>query len=100
MRNNDNISHNLQLDIVVTSGNFSIFWHGSEVLPTYHESNTTFTLDINELGPGDLYGTSPIITVNLPPGVVLAQYLVEVVLRTEEGVVDSVSLFLTVTQST
>jgi hypothetical protein len=100
MRNNDNISHNLQLDIVIASGNFTVVWHGSEVSPIYHESNTTFSLDIGELGPGDLYGTSPTLAVNLPSGVVLAQYLVEVVLRTEEGIVDSINLFLTVTQST
>jgi uncharacterized membrane protein (UPF0182 family) len=100
MKNNDNISHNLQLDIVIASGNFSVFWHGSEVSPTYHESNTTFTLDIGSVGSGDVYGTSPRITVELPIGVVLAQYLVEVILRTEEGIVDSISLFLTVTSST
>jgi hypothetical protein len=100
MRNNDNVSHNLQMDIVIASGNFSVLWHGSEISPTQYESNITFTLNIGELGSGDLYGTSPAISVELPEGVVLAQYLVEVILRTEEGIVDSVSLFLTVTQST
>ena len=97
MRNNDNVSHSLQMDIVIASGNFSVLWHGSEISPTQYMSNTTFTLDIGELGSGDLYGTSPAITVHLPEGIVLAQYLVEVVLRTEDGVVDSINLFLTVT---
>ena len=99
MRNNDNVSHNLQLDIVIASGNFSVMWHGSEISPVYHVSNTTFTLDIGNMGSGDLYGTSPSISVQLPSGVVLVQYLVEVILRTEDGIVDSFNLFLTVTRS-
>jgi hypothetical protein len=97
LRNNDNVTHNLSVDITVVSGNFSVLWHGAEVTPTEYPSNTTFTLDIGTVGPGDLYGTSPLVAANLPAGVVFAQYLVVVTLKTEEGVVDQTTLFLTVT---
>jgi hypothetical protein len=97
LRNNDIVSHNISLDITVAGGNFSVFWHGSEVTPTVYAGNTTFTLNIGDVGSGDLYGTSPMITTFLPVGVVLSQYLVVVTLRTEDGVVDQVRLFLTVT---
>jgi uncharacterized membrane protein (UPF0182 family) len=97
MRNNDNVTHNLYLDIVTATGNFSILWHGSSVVPTVNPSNSTFTLDIGTVGAGDLYGTSPWITVYLPTGIVLAQYLVQIILRTEEGIVDQINLLLTVT---
>ncbi len=97
MRNNDNVTHNLYLDIVTATGNFSILWHGSSVVPTVNPSNTTFTLDIGTVGAGDLYGTSPWVTVYLPTGIVLAQYLVQIILRTEEGIVDQINLLLTVT---
>ncbi|MFW9980939.1 MAG: UPF0182 family protein, partial [Candidatus Thorarchaeota archaeon] len=97
LRNNDNVSHHLYLDIATATGNFSINWHGSDVVPTVYPSNSTFTLDIGDLGAGDLYGTSPKVTVYLPPGIVLAQYLVQIILRTEEGVMDQINLLLTVT---
>ncbi|MFW9892555.1 MAG: UPF0182 family protein [Candidatus Thorarchaeota archaeon] len=97
LRNNDDVSHNLSLDIVTATGNFSINWHGSDVVPTVYPSNSTFTLDIGDVGPGDLYGTSPKVTVYLPTGIVLAQYLVQIILRTEEGVMDQINLLLTVT---
>ncbi|NHJ13000.1 MAG: hypothetical protein EAX95_04950 [Candidatus Thorarchaeota archaeon] len=96
-RNNDNVSHSLYLDIVVTAGNFSVKWHGSFVTPVENPSNSTFTLNIGLLGPGDLYGTTPLVAVHLPTGVVMAQYLIQLVLRTEEGAVDALSLILTVT---
>ena len=96
MRNNDNVSHSLYLDIAVKAGNFSVQWHGTEVTPTLYPTNTTFTLDIGVIGPTDLYGTSPTVTVYLPSGIVSATYLVTLVLRTEEGVVDQLSLFITV----
>jgi len=97
LRNNDNVSHDLWVDIVVVAGNFSVWWHGSEVAPIVYPSNTTFTLSIGTVGAGDIYGTSPSVAVYLPTGLVLGQYLVYVILRTEEGVVDQVSLILTVT---
>lgn len=97
LRNNDNIYHNLSLDITVAAGNFSVLWHDQEIVPTLHPSNTTFTLDIGSLGPGDLYGTTPLISATLPAGIVSAQYLIEVTLRTEEGVTDTITLILTVT---
>ncbi len=99
MRNNDNVTQHLYMDIVVApSSNFSIFWHGTEVTPTiYAGENQTFTLDIGNVGPGDLYGTSPKVTAFLPEGIVLAQYLVQIILRTDDGVVDQVSLLLTIT---
>jgi hypothetical protein len=97
MRNNDNVSHHMYLDIVTVTGNFSINWHGIDVLPTVYPSNSTFTLDIGDVGVGDLYGTAPLVTVHLPTGIVLAQYLVQIILRTEEGVVDQFNLLLTVT---
>ncbi|MHA1768497.1 MAG: UPF0182 family protein [Candidatus Thorarchaeota archaeon] len=97
MRNNDNVTHHLYLDIVIAAGNFSVMWHGSTVTPTVGPTNTTFTLDIGMVGPGDVYGTSPMVTVNLPEGLVVAQYLVELILRTEDGIMDVVSLVLTVT---
>lgn len=97
LRNNDNVPHNLSVDITVVSGNFSVLWHGSEVSPTEYPTNTTFTLNIGPVGPGDLYGTSPMVTADLPPGVVFAQYLVVVTLKTEEDVVDQTTLFLTIT---
>jgi uncharacterized membrane protein (UPF0182 family) len=99
MRNNDNITHNLYLDIVVSSSsNFSVFWHGAEVIPTvYPDANQTFTLDIGAVGAGDMYGTTPLVAAYLPDGIVLAQYFVQVILRTDEGVVDIINLLLTVT---
>jgi hypothetical protein len=97
MRNNDDVSHNLTLEIVTATGNFSINWHGSDVVPTINPTNSTFTLDIGDVGVGDLYGTSPLVTVYLPTGIVLAQYLVQIILRTEEGIVDQFNLLLTVT---
>ncbi|MEE9353708.1 MAG: UPF0182 family protein [Candidatus Thorarchaeota archaeon] len=97
LRNNDNVSHDLWVDIVIVAGNFSVSWHGSEVTPTVYPSNTTFTLSIGTVGAGDIYGTSPLVAVYLPTGLVLGQYLVYVILRTEEGVADQVSLILTVT---
>ncbi|NHI82908.1 MAG: hypothetical protein EAX81_01205 [Candidatus Thorarchaeota archaeon] len=96
-RNNDNVSHDICLNFVVTTGNFSIEWHGTSITPVENPTNSTFTLDIGSVGPGDLYGTTALVAVNLPAGVVMAQYLVQLVLRTEEGVVDKLSLFLTVT---
>jgi hypothetical protein len=97
MRNNDNVTHHIYIDIVTATGNFSINWHGSDVAPIVNPSNSTFTLDIGDVGAGDLYGTSPMVTVYLPTGIVLAQYLVQIILRTEEGVVDQINLLLTVT---
>jgi len=99
MRNNDNITQHLYLDIVVASeSNFSIYWHGSEVIPTIHVGdNQTFTLDIGNVGAGDLYGTAPRVTAYLPEGYVLAQYLVQIILRTDAGIVDQINLLLTVT---
>jgi len=97
LRNNDNVSHDLWVDVVVVTGNFSVWWHGSEVAPIVYPSNTTFTLSIGAVGAGDIYGTSPSVAVYLPTGLVFGQYLVYVILRTEEGVADQVSLILTVT---
>jgi uncharacterized membrane protein (UPF0182 family) len=98
MRNNDNITQHLYLDIVVsTISNFTVNWHGSDVAPMVYATNQTFTLDIGNLGPGDLYGTTPLVTAYLPEGYVLAQYLVQVILRTDDGVVEQINLLLTVT---
>ncbi|UCE09235.1 MAG: UPF0182 family protein [Candidatus Thorarchaeota archaeon] len=97
LKNNDDVGHHLYLDISVAAGNFSVFWHGSEVTPVEYPQNRTFTLDIGNVGAGDTYGTSPMITAFLPAGVVLSQYLVVVTLRTEDGIVDQLTLFLTVT---
>jgi hypothetical protein len=98
LRNNDNSSHHLYLDIVVApSSNFSVSWHGAEVTPFINPGNQTFTLDIGDVGAGDLYGTTPLVTAFLPDGIVLAQYLVQVILRTEDGVVDQINLLLTIT---
>lgn len=96
LTNNDNVSHDLTLEIVVNTGNFSVNWHGGNVAPVENPTNTTFTLSIGTVGPGDFYGTSPLVTVVLPSGLVVAQYLVQLILKTEEGVVDTVSLILTV----
>ncbi|MFW9958434.1 MAG: UPF0182 family protein [Candidatus Odinarchaeota archaeon] len=94
MRNNDNVTHHLYVDIVVpSSGNFSIQWHGSEITPV----NSTYTLDIGVIGIGDLYGTIPLLTVYLPEGQVSGQYLVQVILRTEAEAVDQINLIITVT---
>jgi len=95
MRNNDNITQHLYVDIVLvaSSSNFSIFWHDTEVLSV----NQTYTLDIGSVGAGDLYGTTPLVTAYLPEGIALAQYIVQVLLRTDDGVVDQVNLLLTVT---
>ncbi|MFW9888190.1 MAG: UPF0182 family protein, partial [Candidatus Thorarchaeota archaeon] len=97
LRNNDNVSHDLTMDIVIATGNFSVNWHGTNVVPTEYPSNTTFALNIGNVGPGDLYGTTPLVTAYLPTGLVVAQYLVQLILRTEEGIVDTISLILTVT---
>jgi len=97
MKNNDNVTHSLSLDIVILAGNFTVEWHGANVTPTAYPANSTFSLSIGNLGPGDSYGTSPTVTVYLPPGIVFATYLVLIVLRTEGGAVDQMSLFLTVT---
>lgn len=97
MKNNDNVTHNLFLDIVIMAGNFTVEWHGANVTPTIYPGNSTFSLAIGNVGPGDSYGTSPAITVYLPTGIVFATYLVIIVLRTEEGAVDQMTLFLTVT---
>jgi uncharacterized membrane protein (UPF0182 family) len=97
LRNNDNVTHHLYLDVVTITGNFSVNWHGSEVVPTVNPTNNTFTMDIGDVGPGDLYGTAPMVTVYLPTGIVLAQYLIQIILRTEEGIVDQFNLLLTVT---
>jgi len=103
MRNNDNVTHHLYLDIVTPptnmlhTPNFTIMWHGAEVVPTLYSTNATYTLDIGNLGAGDLYGTAPMISVILPEGTVLQQFIVQVILRTDEGVVDQINLLLTVT---
>jgi hypothetical protein len=103
MRNNDNITQHLYLDIVTPptlalhTANFSILWHGSDVVPVLYGTNATFTLDIGNLGPGDLYGTAPSITVILPEGTVLQQFFIQVILRTDDGVVDQINLLLTIT---
>lgn len=103
MRNNDNVTHHLYLDIVTPptnlqyTANFSIQWHGYEVTPTLSGSNATFILDIGSVGAGDLYGTSPTVTVYLAEGTVFQQFLIQVILRTEEGIVDQINLFLTIT---
>ncbi|UCH04206.1 MAG: hypothetical protein JSW05_11615, partial [Candidatus Thorarchaeota archaeon] len=97
LRNNDNVSHDLTLEMVVNAGNFSVNWHGGNVVPVENPTNTTFTLGIGTVGPGDLYGTSPLVTAHLPTGLVVAQYLIQLILKTEEGAVDTVSLILTVT---
>ncbi len=99
IRNNDDVSHHVYVDISFATGNFTVNWHGHNVAPTVYPQNTTFSLDIGPVGPGDMYGTSPLVTPHLPHGLVLAQYIVVVTLRTEEGVVDQVQLLLTVTQS-
>ena len=49
------------------------------------------------VGAGDLYGTTPLVTAYLPEGIVLAQYLVMVILRTDDGVVEQINLLLTIT---
>ncbi|MFW9788918.1 MAG: UPF0182 family protein [Candidatus Thorarchaeota archaeon] len=99
MRNNDNTTQHLYMDIVLLSSlaNFSVMWRGSEVTPTISSTNETFTLDIGLVGAGDLYGTTPLVTAYLPEGIVLAQYLVMIILRTDDGVVDQINLLLTVT---
>ncbi|MFW9834840.1 MAG: hypothetical protein ACFFEK_12650, partial [Candidatus Thorarchaeota archaeon] len=99
MRNNDNITHHLYLDIVVSdTSNFITYWHGDEVTPIVNPgANQTFTMDIGDVGAGDFYGTTPLVTAYLPDGIVLAQYLVQVILRTEDGIVDQINLLLTVT---
>jgi len=103
MRNNDNITQHLYLDIVTPptnlsyTANFSITWHGSAVIPMLYGSNATYTLDIGNVGSGDLYGTAPFITVILPEGTVLQQFLIQVILRPDDGVVDQINLILTVT---
>ncbi|MHA2064831.1 MAG: UPF0182 family protein [Candidatus Thorarchaeota archaeon] len=97
LRNNDNVSHDMTLDLVIAAGNFSINWHGTDVIPTEFPSNTTFTLNIGAVGPGDIYGTTPLVTAYLPAGLVVAQYLVQLILRTEDGIVDTMNLILTVT---
>jgi len=61
-----------------------------------YATNTTYTLNIGSLGAGDTYGTVPLVTAFLPPGFVSAQYLIVLTLRTEEGIVDQMSLILTV----
>ncbi len=98
LRNNDNVSHHLYVDISVAAGNFSVVWHGSEVVPTLYPQNTTFVLDIGNVGAGDVYGTSPLVSTKLHEGLVLGTYLVVVTLRAESGVVDQETLLLTVTQ--
>ena len=97
LRNNDDTYHNLSIDITTAAGNFSVIWHGQDVIPVLNPSNTTFTLDIGKVGAGDVYGTTPLITAYLPVGIVSAQYLIVVTLRTESGIVDSISLILTIT---
>jgi uncharacterized integral membrane protein len=98
MRNNDNITQNLHLDIVVpSSSNFSVFWHGSTITPTINLGNQTFTMDIGMVGAGDLYETAPLVTAYLPEGLVLAQYIVMVILRTDDGAVEQINLLLTIT---
>ena len=103
MRNNDNITHHLYLDIVTPptnlqyTSNFTIQWHGLNVTPILSPTNATFTLDIGNVGPGDLYGTSPEVAVLLSSGTVFQQFLVQVFLRTEAGVVDKINLILTIT---
>jgi len=97
LRNNDVAHHNLTVEITVAAGNFSIFWHGSTIAPTVNPTNTTFSLDIGSLGAGDLYGTTPRIYATLPTGIVSAQYLIEITLRTEDGITDSATLILSVT---
>ena len=103
IRNNANISQHIYLDIVTPptnlqyTANFTIQWHGLEVTPISYGTNTTYTLDIGNLGAGDLYGTAPQITVILPDGTVLQQFLIQVILRTADGVVDQINLLLTVT---
>jgi hypothetical protein len=103
MRNNDNITQHLYLDIITPptnlayTANFTIQWHGLEVIPYLYASNATYTLDIGNLGPGDLYGTAPSVSVVLPEGTVLQQFLIQVILRTDDGVVDQINLLLTVT---
>ncbi|MBN2227996.1 MAG: UPF0182 family protein [Candidatus Thorarchaeota archaeon] len=94
MRNNDNVTHHLYIDIVVPpSGNFSILWHGSVVTSV----NSKYTLDVGDVGIGDLYGTIPLLTVYLPEGQVSGQYIVQVILRTEIEEVDQINLIITVT---
>ena len=98
MRNNDNISQHLYIDIVVSSvSNFSVFWHGSDIPATINPGNQTFTLDIGMVGAGDMYGTTPLVTAFLPEGYALAQYYVQVILRTDDGIVDQINLLFTVT---
>ena len=103
MRNNANTTQHLYLDIVVPptnmqyTANFTILWHGLEVTPMLYGTNSTYTLDIGNVGAGDLYGTTPQISVILPDGTVLQQFLIQVILRTEDGVVDQINLLLTVT---
>ena len=103
MRNNANTTQHLYLDIVVpptnvqNTANFTILWHGLEVTPMLYGTNSTYTLDIGNVGAGDLYGTTPLITVILPDGTVLQQFLIQVILRTDDGVVDQINLLLTVT---
>ncbi|MHA1137544.1 MAG: UPF0182 family protein [Candidatus Thorarchaeota archaeon] len=103
MRNNDNVTQHLYLDIVTPptnmqfTANFTIMWHGLDVGPDLYGTNATYTLDIGNVGAGDLYGTAPLITVILPEGTVMQQFLIQVILRTEEGVVDQINLILTVT---
>ena len=103
MRNNDNVTHHLYLDIVTPptnlayTANFSIVWHGFDVTPILYGTNSTFTLDIGNVGAGDLYGTSPSFMVILSEGTVLQQFLIQVILRTDDGVVDQINLILTIT---
>jgi hypothetical protein len=99
MRNNDNITQHLYLDIVVSeTSDFIVYWHGDEINATVNPgANQTFTMDIGAVGAGDLYGTTPLVTAYLPDGIVLAQYLVQVILRTDDGIVDQINLLLTVT---
>ncbi len=97
LRNNDNVSHELFVDITVAAGDFEVFWHGNSITPTVYPSNTTYTLSIGTVGPGDFYGTAPSVTAFLPEGVVLSTYIVVLTLRIEDGIVDQIALTLTVT---
>lgn len=97
LRNNDNVSHELFVDIAMAAGDFEVLWHGNSVTPTVHPGNTTYTLNIGTIGPGDFYGTAPSVTAFLPEGVVLSTYIVVLTLRTEDGIVDQIAVTLTVT---
>jgi hypothetical protein len=99
INNDDDVFHNVSINIATFTPNINMSWYGSPITPTVYGSNNTFSFGTWELGPGDYFGTNIQVTGILDTGTVLQQYLLIVQLIVDDEIVFTTQAFLIVNSS-